>query len=148
MLRRLIAGDGLTMNDGGVDPQGRFWVGEMDLAALVRIMEGGDIEKEKKHKKGRLWRFNGKDGKCDVMDKGLMCMNGVGWSPDGKTSRFPCHQVFLLKNLTALEVYVGDSGTQTVYKYDFNGETGKISNREVLFEGLGKGVLNDGFVVE
>jgi sugar lactone lactonase YvrE len=45
-------------------------------------------------------------------------------------------------------VYVGDSGPQVIYKYDFNGETGEISNRETLIEGLGKGVINDGMAVE
>jgi len=45
-------------------------------------------------------------------------------------------------------VYVGDSGTQALYRYSFNGETGKISDRETVFEGLEKGSLNDGLVVE
>jgi len=84
VLRTLVVGGELRMNDGGIDPQGRLWIGETDLSAMVRVMEGGDLENE--HRKGRLWCFNGKTGKCDIMEHGFQCVNGIGWSPDGKTS--------------------------------------------------------------
>jgi sugar lactone lactonase YvrE len=85
VLRKLVVGDGIVMNDGATDPQGRFWIGEMDMPALGRVLGGGELEKEQR--KARLWRFNGKTGKCEIADHGLIFVNGVGWSPDGKSSK-------------------------------------------------------------
>ena len=58
---------GVRANDGGCDPQGRFWIGSMALdqrpgaAALYRLEEDELVEK--------------------VPD--LTIANGIGWSPDG-----------------------------------------------------------------
>jgi len=37
--------------------------------------------------KGRLWRYD-PDGKLHQMESGVICGNGIGWSPDNKTSTF------------------------------------------------------------
>jgi sugar lactone lactonase YvrE len=37
--------------------------------------------------KGRLWRYD-PDGTLHQMETGVICGNGVGWSPDNKTSMF------------------------------------------------------------
>lgn len=80
--------EGWTMNDGAVDAQGRFWVGECDLAEINRGYEGKEVRAEGR---GRLWRLQRGSGgkwKCDEMDQGIICGNGIGWSPDGKMSEF------------------------------------------------------------
>lgn len=74
---------GWSMNDGAVDPQGRFWVGEIDLPAMGAIAKGkGNVVS-----RGRLWRF-GIDGEATVMAEGVTLGNGIGWSPDGRYSEF------------------------------------------------------------
>jgi sugar lactone lactonase YvrE len=58
------------MNDGEIDPQGRFWAGTM----------GWEAEPEQ----GSLYRLD-PDGTCTRMLKGVTISNGLGWSPDGTT---------------------------------------------------------------
>jgi sugar lactone lactonase YvrE len=75
----------MAMNDGGVDPQGRFWIGEADIKHLNAVLGGEKLDEEYGGPKGRLWRYD-PDGTCTVMDEGVTCSNGIGWSPDGKYS--------------------------------------------------------------
>lgn len=58
------------MNDGYVDPQGRFWAGTMGL--------GGVKER------GALYRLD-RDGSVQRMLTGVSTSNGLDWSPDGAT---------------------------------------------------------------
>ena len=58
------------LNDGEIDPQGRFWAGTM----------GWDAEPEA----GALYRLD-PDGTVTQMLDGITISNGLGWSPDGKT---------------------------------------------------------------
>lgn len=45
---------------------------------------------------GRLWRYD-PDGTLHLMDRGVICGNGVGWSPDWKSSEcFLSLSLFLL----------------------------------------------------
>jgi sugar lactone lactonase YvrE len=88
VLKKLIEDEGresMTMNDGGVDPQGRFWIGEVDLTGLRTYLR--DKLPEGYESRGNLWRYE-KDGTCTVMETGIMCGNGIGWSPDGKHSKW------------------------------------------------------------
>lgn len=63
-------GAGLRFNEGGVDPQGRFWAGTMaydqtpGAAALLRWADPADAAPE-------------------VMADGVTVSNGLDWSPDG-----------------------------------------------------------------
>lgn len=71
-------------NDGGVDAAGRFWLAEIDFAATK--FPGGRIPVEYGVPKGRLWRYD-PDGSLHLMlPEGLVCGNGVKWSPDNRTS--------------------------------------------------------------
>lgn len=50
-----------------------------------------------------------------------------------------------------MKVYFNDSGIQILWRYDFDAETGDISNKTKLIDGLpgkSKEVFNDGLVVE
>jgi len=59
---------GERLNDGKVDPAGRFWAGSMDP----------------KNKKGALFRID-PDGSKHTMLTDIGISNGLGWSPDRKT---------------------------------------------------------------
>jgi len=82
-------------NDGAVDRKGRFWAGTMD--------DNGN---------SALYRYD-PDGSVRVMETGITCSNGIGWSPDDEF------------------MYYSDSQVFEVYKYDFDLESGDITNRRV-----------------
>lgn len=58
----------VRMNDGKVDPAGRFWAGSMDA------------EKQE----GELYRYD-PNGQQQTMLQNIGISNGIGWSLDGKT---------------------------------------------------------------
>ena len=60
--------EGVRLNDGKVDPSGRFWAGSMDFT----------------HKKGQLYRLD-PDGSQHTILNNIGISNGLGWSPDRKT---------------------------------------------------------------
>ncbi|WP_282061300.1 SMP-30/gluconolactonase/LRE family protein [Roseobacter litoralis] len=61
------------LNDGKVDPKGRFLCGSMDT---------GEAEPT-----GTLWRLDA-DMSLHALEKGIICSNGPCWSPDGQTLYF------------------------------------------------------------
>lgn len=72
---------GNRMNDGGCDPQGRFWAGTMAYAETPGA--------------GSLYRLD-QDGTVHRMLTGTAVSNGLGWSPDGRTMYYidtPTHGV-------------------------------------------------------
>lgn len=66
--RVVTAGEGRRMNDGAVDPEGRFLVG------TLAIDGGSDRE--------QLVRLE-HDGSLTILDDDLMLSNGLAWSTDG-----------------------------------------------------------------
>lgn len=78
-------------NDGGVDAKGRLWLAEIDVRAAAAVdAVASDEGKERVLEElgepvGRLWRYD-PDGTLHLMDRGVICGNGVGWSPDWKNS--------------------------------------------------------------
>ena len=58
----------VRMNDGKVDPGGRFWAGSIDTS----------------HRKGALYRLD-PDGSRHTILENIGISNGIGWSPDQKT---------------------------------------------------------------
>lgn len=111
-------------NDGAVDPSGRFWGGEIDLKA--ESLGVGNV----KHKPiGRLWRYD-PDGSLHQMCDGIACGNGIGWSPDLKT------------------MYFNDSVIQKTFAFDFDNESGSISNKRILRDYAGGLDQPDGLVVD
>lgn len=80
-------------NDGGVDAKGRLWLAEIDVRAAAAVdAVASDEGKERVlddlgEPVGRLWRYD-PDGTLHLMDRGVICGNGVGWSPDWKSSEF------------------------------------------------------------
>lgn len=88
----------IRYNDGAVDRKGRFWAGTMD--------DGGD---------SALYRYD-PDGSIHVMQTGVTCSNGIGWSPDSRT------------------IYYSDSQVYTVFAYDFDLESGELANQRVFVD--------------
>lgn len=70
----VVEGPSLRLNDGAVDPGGRFWVGSMD-------------SQKQQESHGSLFRFD-PDGRLHTMDSGFTVSNGLGWSPDQRTFYF------------------------------------------------------------
>jgi len=78
---------------------------------------------------GALYRLN-TDGKLDKVLDGVGCSNGLGFSPDRK---------FL---------YYTDSPRREIYRFDYEEDTGRISNRQVLIRTAEKDGVPDGLTVD
>jgi sugar lactone lactonase YvrE len=87
-------------NDGKCDPDGNFWAGTMNAV-------------EWKSPSGHLFRID-PARKIRTMRSKVVCSNGCGWSPDGKT------------------FYHTESFRYAIYAYDFNRRRGTLSRRRVF----------------
>jgi len=87
MVQELVTAEeherGLGLNDGGVDPQGRFWVGGLDLKILQSRLAGSPAPDGGWIGRSKLWVFDGKE--CRAVLSGVICGNGLGWSPNGQS---------------------------------------------------------------
>lgn len=97
--------EGNRLNDGKVSPEGRFWVGSMhDVPVGPGSMP-----------RGSLYRID-PDGSCHQMVTDVRCSNGLAWSPDGRT------------------MYHADSRGPWIKAYDYDPDTGEISNCRLFAE--------------
>ena len=78
---------------------------------------------------GVLYRLE-LDGTCTRVLTGLTISNGIGWSPDGS------------------EMYLSDSGTATIDRFDFDADTGEIAGRKTIAQITEPGVAPDGLTVD
>ncbi|KAJ5948959.1 hypothetical protein N7454_002266 [Penicillium verhagenii] len=115
-------------NDGGVDAAGRFWLAEIDLEATA--FTPGTLPADYGVPKGRLWRYDPDGGLHLMLSEGIICGNGVKWSPDNRT------------------MYLNDSVGKKITALDFDLETGSISNQRTLVDFQGTGGEPDGMVVD
>ena len=95
-------------NDGACDATGRFWFGTM----MNNIGDGG-ADLAVTASTGSLYRIDA-DGTATAMAHGIGVSNGPCWSPDNR--------VF----------YFTDSRAQIIWAYDFDLDSGTISNRRVF----------------
>lgn len=72
----------------------------------------------------------GTDGRIAQLDSGIILGNGPCWSPDNRT------------------LYHADSMRHTIYAYDYNIETGAVSNRREFFNSSAYGPIPDGATVD
>lgn len=95
-------------NDGACDARGRFWMGTMmnNVGAY-----GADLPLT--HSSGTLYRID-PDLTVTPMQDNVGVSNGPCWSPDNR--------IF----------YFSDSRAQIIWAYDFDIDSGTISNRRVL----------------
>jgi D-xylonolactonase len=87
----------LRFNDVIADPEGRVFAGTF-------------YEDTMAEKGGKLLRFD-PDGTVEIVEEGIGCSNGMGFSLDLKT------------------MYYTDSTTRTIYAYEYDRGTGRIGNR-------------------
>lgn len=93
---------GNRFNDGRIDRQGRFWAGTM--------VEHRD---DNNQQSAALYCISHRQGIQQVLNN-LGISNGLCWSPDGQT------------------MYHADSPKHTIYQYDFDIETGLLSQQRVF----------------
>jgi sugar lactone lactonase YvrE len=98
---------GNRFNDGKCDPRGRFWSGTQPSDG-----EGGATDQRGG---SALYRLD-KDHAVKRMVDGVSISNGIAWSPDNTV------------------MYYIDSRVSAVAAYDFDLETGDISNRRYPIE--------------
>jgi sugar lactone lactonase YvrE len=91
-------------------PGNRFNDGKCDRAGRfwAASMHDGEVEPS-----GSLYRAEGLT-RCQRMETGFVIGNGLGWSPDNRT------------------FYFTDSVRRRIYAYDFDLDSGSISNRRVF----------------
>ncbi|MDB5990423.1 MAG: gluconolactonase [Herbaspirillum sp.] len=91
----------LRFNDGRVDPGGRFWAGSNIESMDKRV--------------SALFRYD-PDGSCTRMVDGLICSNGLAFSPAGDI------------------MYHSDSRQDYVWAWDFDKASGAIANQRVFLQ--------------
>jgi L-arabinonolactonase len=97
------------LNDGKVDRRGRFLAGYMSYDHDREDANRG----QRPVRNSSLYRLD-PDLSITHLDSGIICSNGPCWSPDDKT------------------FYFADSYDNTLYAYDYDIDTGEVSNRRVL----------------
>jgi sugar lactone lactonase YvrE len=102
-------------NDGKVDRMGRFWSGTMHVAGTQAS--------------GSLYRLDS-TRHLEQLDRGFICSNGIGWSPDNRT------------------MYFTDSMVRTIWAYDFDFASGALSNRRTFAQLAENDGLPDGLCVD
>lgn len=102
-------------NDGKCDPNGRFWIGTMDL--------------QERQGMGNLYKIDCKLNVTKVLDN-LSVSNGIVWSRDKKT------------------MYFIDSPTYSVQAFNYDNETGEISNQRTVIEVPSKMGAPDGMTID
>lgn len=112
---------GVHLNDGQVDPQGRFVVGSMDNDR-VYDPPARDVGR------GTLYRLD-TDLSLHRLETAISISNGPCWSPDGRT------------------FYFTDSTADMIYAYDWDGTAGVPSNRRP-FARTGRNEIPDGGAVD
>lgn len=131
-------------NDGGVDARGRFWLAEIDV--LATAFPPGQIPEEYGVPRGRMWRFDPDGSLHCMLENGIVCGNGVKWSNDNKTSEFVGERAS--ERADKVQVYLNDSVGMKITSFDFDLETGSISNQRTLVDFRDAGGEPDGMVVE
>ncbi len=76
-----------------------------------------------------LYRYD-PDGSLHKMESGLTISNGLGWSPDERT------------------FYLTDTPQQRIYAYDFEPQSGSISNRRVFIDLSNEPFFPDGMTID
>ncbi|BFO56238.1 SMP-30/gluconolactonase/LRE family protein [Acidovorax sacchari] len=113
---------GNRFNDGKCDAQGRFWAGSMDFGCEAPT--------------GALYRFD-PDGRCTRHDDGFAVTNGPAWSHAGAAGGTRSPALFF--NATA---------EACTYRYDFDPDTGALSNRTLWKRWSDEDGLPDGMTTD
>ncbi len=110
-------GDGVRLNDGRVDPTGRFWAGSMLEPAPGQAMASA----------GHLYRLE-RNGRATAILSGVGIANGLAWSPDAR------------------RMYFADSARATIYAARFDpvsAAPGRMEAFATLKTGAPDGAVTD-----
>ena len=88
----------------------------------------GTMDHQEKQYSGRLYCYQ--QGKIHPFHDDIGICNGFGWSPDHKI------------------MYNGDSMRQEIYRYDYDADTGHISNKRLFISLKGEDIYPDGLCVD
>ena len=108
------------------DPAIQLADGKVDRAGRFVF---GTSHRQAKEPVGGLYSL-GLDGTIMQLDREVILGNGPCFSPDNRT------------------LYHADSMRQTVYSYDYDIETGAVSNRRVFFDTTAYGPIPDGATID
>lgn len=89
----------------------------------------GTVHKRATEPQAALYRLDA-DQSVHEVDSGIVISNGPCWSPDGNT------------------FYFADSMRQDIYAYDYDADTGNVSNRRVFANTAALGGIPDGATVD
>jgi sugar lactone lactonase YvrE len=110
----------MRFNDGAVDSRGRFWAGTMNDSCV----------KDPPENEGTLYRLDG-DLSVHTMLENVYTPNGMAW------------------NKAEDKMFWTDSEVQNIYVFDYDAETGAISNQKVFYHfEFGPGINPDGLVID
>ena len=107
---------GNRLNEGRCDPSGRFWLGSMQ----TNLNADGTGREIVRHS-GALFRLDPDLTVTRHTDHEFGISNTMAWAPDKRT------------------FYFGDSLRNVIFAYDYDSDTGNLSNRRVLIEGYPHG---------
>lgn len=113
-------------NPEGRKPNTRFNDGKCDAAGRFWA---GTMSLDGTPKQGALYCLE-TDGTIRTVLENISCSNGLGWSPDNRT------------------MYYIDSPTRQVIAYDYDLDTGSISNARVAIEVTEEGAVPDGMTCD
>ena len=113
----------VRLNDGRADPRGSFWVGTMrnNVNPDGSLGEAGGQD-------GMLYRIDS-DGGTSIHRRNFGISNTLAWSPD--RARF----------------YTGDTLANVIWAYDYDSQTGEITNERPFLKDFLRG-LPDGSTVD
>lgn len=121
----LLTPDGVVVLYEGLDDEGETRFNDVSADPRGRVFCG---TMPAPHRKGRLYRLD-PDGSIRIVAEEVGCSNGMGWTADEKT------------------MFHTDSGDATIYAWDYDVETGEISNRRTFYKRESVGGP-DGMVVD
>lgn len=111
--------ESLSLCDAGDgDPDLRFNDGKLDRSGTHFFV--GDIFLPRNRLRSKLWRLD-TDGRFGSVLEGFTTINGLCWSPDGKTS------------------YIADSPRRSIWAYDFDPSSGDWHSGQLLLKTEGAG---------
>lgn len=113
----------VRLNDGRPDPRGSFWVGTM----RNNVNPDGSLG-EAGGKDGVLYRIDG-NGTVSIHRREIGISNTLGWSPDRR------------------HFYTGDTLENVIWAYDYDPESGEITNERPFLKDFSRG-LPDGSTVD
>ena len=114
-LDELGLSDRLLTNDGKCDPNGRFWFGSVDDGFRVHSENDATFDQEYSERIASLYRLDS-DLNLTTVISGLAISNGMDWDRE--------------RNI----MYYIDSVTRGIMQFQYDPETGQISDRQMVYQ--------------